>query len=106
VIGALWVCAIMGCWAQSGVFNCKVLLTIALILPFVGLDGGRHRHPAGRKRCADMDQGKLAYSVAYVIAGFLCLDISSVAKAASMDYMSTNGGNPGTLDQRTGRRFA
>jgi hypothetical protein len=53
-----------------------------------------------------MDQGKHAHSVAYVNARFLCLGISSVTEADVMAYMSTNGGNLRTLNQRTGRRFA
>ena len=39
-----------------------------------------------------MNQGKPAYPIAYFIAGWLCLGISSVAKADSMAYMSTNWG--------------
>jgi hypothetical protein len=50
-----------------------------------------------------MKQGKPAYPIAYFIAGWLCLGISSVAKADSMAYMSTNNlGDFGVIDLNTG----
>jgi hypothetical protein len=50
-----------------------------------------------------MKQGKLAHSIAYLIAGWLGLGISSVAKADPMAYATIgNGGNFGTVDLNTG----
>jgi hypothetical protein len=50
-----------------------------------------------------MKQGKPACPIGYFIAGWLCLGISSVAKADSMAYMSTNNlGDFGVIDLNTG----